>query len=81
MKIHASARFTGSLLPFHNEIEVDMQDSQIQPNLERLINHVLSQFKIKCTDYFKVNWADMYFFEVYYFSDLKEINLFKKEKV
>ncbi len=80
MKIHASARFTGSLLPFHNEIEVDIKDDQIKTNLERLINHVLSQFKIKCTDYFKVNWADMCFFEVYYFSKEKEIQLFKKEK-
>lgn len=72
MKVHASARFTNSIIPFHNEIDIELN--------ENTVNMALQQFKIKCAEYFKVNFADMCFFECYYFENGKEINLFKKEK-
>lgn len=72
MKIHSSAKFTGHSMTFHNEIDIELH--------ENTVNMALQKFKIKCSDYFKVNFADMCFFEVYYFDGEKEINLFKKEK-
>jgi hypothetical protein len=72
MKIHASAKFTGHSMIFHNEIDIELN--------ENTVNMALQQFKIKCADYFKVNFVDMCFFEVYCFDGIKEINLFKKEK-
>ena len=72
MKIHASARFTNHSMTFHNEIDIELN--------ENTVNIALQKFKIKCVDYFRVNFADMCFFEVYYFDGMKEINLFKKEK-
>jgi hypothetical protein len=81
MKIHASARFTGNEMKFHNEIEIDIREEQIQHNTEKLVSLVLSKFKAKCDDHFKLIWADMCFFEVYYFSYKNEIQIFKKEKV
>jgi hypothetical protein len=80
MKIHASAKFTGSAIPFHNEFDLEIQKEQIKPNTDKIVNMALQKFKIKCADYFKVNFADMCFFECYYFENGKEINLFKKEK-
>ena len=59
-------------MTFHNEIDIELN--------ENTVNIALQKFKIKCVDYFRVNFADMCFFEVYYFDGMKEINLFKKEK-
>ena len=72
MKIHVSAKFTGHSMTFHNEIDIEIN--------ENTVNMALQKFKIKCSEYFKVNFADMCFFECYYFDGEKEINLLKKEK-
>lgn len=81
MKIHASAKFDNKDFGFHNEIDVDVTADQIQEQATKIINKSISKFKEKCSTYFKVDFATMCFFEVYYFTTEKEINLFKKEKV
>ena len=81
MKIHSSAKFDGKEFKFHNEIEINLDINQIAQYSPQIINLAISKFKEKCKNYLNIDFATMYFFEVYYFDKEKEINLFKKEKV
>lgn len=80
MKIHSSAKFKGINIPFHDEFELNLSMTQISENKEKIANLAVQNFKKKCDEYFKIEFSTMVFFEVYVFSQLNEIQIFKKEK-
>ena len=79
MKIHSSAKFKNSDFSFHNEFELNLSLAQIGQNSTKIVNLALSKFKEKCEEYFKVDFATMCFFEVYFFNGIDEILLFFKD--
>jgi hypothetical protein len=81
MTIHTSARFTNSPMHYHNYFEVNAPESQILANTEKVTNLAVANFKKKCEDYFKIEFGTMVFFEVYFFVNGIEKQIFKKEKL
>ena len=81
MKIHSSAKFENKKISFHNVFELKKDAVTILENKEKVTNLAISNFKEKCEEYFKIEFSQMNFFEVYFFNEGQEIKLFKKEKL
>jgi len=80
MTIHTSARFENSPMHYHNYFEVNAPESVILANPEKVTNLAVANFKKKCDEYFKIEFGTMDFFEVYFFVNGIENQIFKKEK-
>jgi len=81
MKIHSTAKFEGCDLPFHDCFKIETPEQHILEVKNNVVNIALQKIKVKCKEYFKVNYEKMISFECYYYDkEGKEINLFKKEK-
>jgi hypothetical protein len=81
MQINTSSRFNHSQNKFHDSFNINATDQQILSNKNKVVNMAIESLKKKCKNYFKVEFGDMVFFEVYFFNrEGKEIEIFKKEK-
>ena len=80
MKIHSSAKFTGKIENYHNDFDIQLTDKQIIENSAKITNLAIGKFKQKCEKNFEVDFGEMYFFEVYFYDQEKEIEIFKREK-
>lgn len=81
MKIHSTAKFDGKTEKYHADFEINLTENQIIENSTKIINLAIGNFKKKCDDYFFIDFATMYFFEVYFYDEKSnEIQIFKKEK-
>lgn len=82
MTIHSSARFEGKKFSYHNAIELNLTADKAKLNANQIVNLSLAKFKEKCENYFKLNFAEMCFFEVYFWDieNKKEVKLFEKTK-
>jgi len=81
MTIHTSARFENSVFSYHNQFDVNATETQILANPEKVTNLAVANFKKKCEEYFKIEFGTMVFFEVYFFVNGIEKQIFKKEKL
>jgi hypothetical protein len=82
MKIHCTAQFEGQLFNYHDAfdagvVEADFQNEQIRTNITNL---AIQKIKYKCDNYFNIDFNKMISFEVYYYNQEKEIQIFKKVK-
>jgi hypothetical protein len=80
MIIHTSARFENSPIHLHNQFDVNASETQLFANPEKVTNLAVSNFKKRCEEYFKIEFGTMVFFEVYFFVNGIEKQIFKKEK-
>ena len=81
MKIHSSARFEDIDLTFHDCFVIEISESQVEGVEKNITNLAISKFKVKCTEYFGLDFNNLIGFEVYFYnSEGKEIQIFKKVK-
>ena len=81
MQIHTSSKFNHSQNKFHDSFNINATEHQILDNKNKVVNMSIESLKKKCETYFKVEFGEMCFFEVYYFNEEgKEIEIFKKKK-
>jgi transcriptional regulator of nitric oxide reductase len=80
-RIHCTARFDGQLLNHHECFLVGFPESEIPKAVNNIVNLAIEKIKIKCKQYFKIDFETMNSFEVYYYDKQgEEIQIFKKEK-
>ena len=84
MEIYTSAHFEGSEIGFSSIVSLQSSEAEILEQKELVKNHCIKHLKVKCADYFKVNFDKLVSIEIYIYSDdatkLKPIILFKKVK-
>ena len=80
MNINCSAKFDNKDLTFHHDFDIEITMQQLQSNKEKVVNLAVQRFKQRCTEYFKIEFSTMIFFEVYFFQGENEVELFKKVK-
>ena len=85
MKIHISAKFSTSELSFHDDFTLQLSIKQITEQIEKIKGLAIQRFKRKCDEYFKIGFADMVEFRMYWFDpskdyDKQEMVLFEKKK-
>lgn len=80
-RIHCTARFDGITLNHHEAFLVGFPESEIPKATNTIVNLAIEKIRIKCKNYFKIDFNTMNSFEVYYYEKQgNEIQIFKKEK-
>lgn len=81
-RIHCTSRFENSQHSFHEAFLVGFEDHQLHEASENITNLAIGKMRVKCEEYFRIDFNSMVSFDVYYYDEKgKQINLFKKEKV
>lgn len=80
MKIHYCAMFDDKEMSYHGEFEVQATPAQIREQKDRVVSAAVGFLKKKCEEEFNADFEKLKFFEVYFYEDKEEVQIFKKIK-
>lgn len=72
--------FDDKEMSYHGEFEVQASPAQIREQKDRVVGAAIGFLKKKCEEGFNADFEKLKFFEVYFYKDKEEVQIFKKIK-
>ncbi len=72
--------FDDKKMSYHGEFEVQANPAQIREQKGRVVGAAIGFLKKKCEEEFNADFEKLKFFEVYFYENKEEVQIFKKIK-